>query len=161
MARNSLLVSGEMEPQSVDRMFAFLRANLRARAVIATLRRWQLMEKQTLSEVGHLVEHTPNPFVRVVLEIIRHDSLVHHRVQQCLIDSLADSDPMPSRVVLARLVEDLAGREPELEEALRLAAELEPLTSSPRHRALLDYLVEDTRRQMRLLSQLRELIGEP
>ena len=30
--------------------------------------------------------------------------------------------------------------EPELEEALRLAEELEPLSASPRYRALLDYL---------------------
>lgn len=52
------------------------------------MRRWQKIENATVALTGDVIANTDNPVVRLVMEIIQHDSQVHHRVQQVIINSL-------------------------------------------------------------------------
>lgn len=55
---------------------------------IKVLREWQGIERESMNTTAEIMEDTPNPLIRMIMEIIRHDSLMHHRVQQFLIDSV-------------------------------------------------------------------------
>ena len=60
----------------------------RVEEMVGTLREWQGIERQAMDQTAEIMEKTSNPFIRVIMEIIRQDSLMHHRVQQVIIDSL-------------------------------------------------------------------------
>ena len=56
--------------------------------MVDTLRKWQGIERQAMDQTAEIMEQSDNPLIRMIMEIIRHDSLMHHRVQQFLIDSV-------------------------------------------------------------------------
>ncbi len=146
---------------NIDRMFAFIRATMQGQSMIDTLRRWQSMESQIMSDIGGVVERTGNPYARIILEIIRHDSLIHHRIQQALIDSLRHGDTTIEHAALDRVWPELGDSQVASTEAIAIAAELTELASGSFQRAMLGYLSNDTHKHHRLLRQLAELHHGP
>ena len=70
--------------------------------IVDNMRRWQKIENATVSATSKIIAKTENDVVRLVMEIIQHDSQVHHRVQQLVIDSL-------ERQAIALSTDELAG----------------------------------------------------
>jgi hypothetical protein len=56
--------------------------------LVETLGRWQQVESRSITQCGDVADRTRNPVLRLVMEIIRRDSAMHHRVQQFVIDSV-------------------------------------------------------------------------
>ena len=56
------------------------------------LKSWQKLERKAIEDTTELIEEVKNPLLRMVMSIIRHDSLIHHQVQQFLIDSVTKED---------------------------------------------------------------------
>jgi hypothetical protein len=56
--------------------------------VVANMKQWQEVENASIASTGQIIQKTANPFIRLVAEIIAHDSLMHHRVQEFIADSL-------------------------------------------------------------------------
>ena len=56
--------------------------------MIDVLRQWQGLERQAMSFTSEISEQTESTLIRLIMDIIRHDSHMHHRVQQFLIDSV-------------------------------------------------------------------------
>ncbi len=56
--------------------------------LVETLGRWQQLEGRTITQCADIADRTHNPVLRLVMEIIRRDSAMHHRVQQFVIDSI-------------------------------------------------------------------------
>ncbi|HEY6004480.1 MAG TPA: hypothetical protein VIV57_16515 [Anaeromyxobacter sp.] len=77
-----------------------MRTKERQEALVSTLRAWQRIETRSMAQSAAIVEKTRNPVIRMLMEIIQHDSALHHQVQQFIIDS------MESRAV-SLTVEDL------------------------------------------------------
>ena len=46
------------------------------------------IERKAIDSCAEIMEKTDNPLIRQIMEIIRNDSVQHHRVQQFIIDSL-------------------------------------------------------------------------
>jgi flagellar biosynthesis/type III secretory pathway protein FliH len=57
----------------------------RVQNMVSLLREWQKIERQAMSATAEISERTESALIRLVMEIIRHDSHTHHRVQQFLI----------------------------------------------------------------------------
>ena len=55
---------------------------------VDVLRQWQGIERDAIETTAQIMEKTDNLLIRQVMEIIRNDSVQHHRVQQFLIDSV-------------------------------------------------------------------------
>ena len=55
--------------------------------LVDNMRRWQKIENASISSTGKIFEKTDNPIVRLVMEIIQRDSMMHHRVQELIADS--------------------------------------------------------------------------
>jgi len=56
--------------------------------LVETLGKWQQIEGRSITQCADIADRTRNPVLRLVMEIIRRDSAMHHRVEQFVIDSI-------------------------------------------------------------------------
>jgi hypothetical protein len=125
--------------------------------LVGILREWQQIEHTSMSQSAEIIERTPNPVIRMVMEIIQRDSAMHHRVQQFVIDSLETQ-------AIALTVDDLAKVwgaieahiEAERKTAALVAAARKALagTKNVVQQFLLSYLATDEEKHDRLLEDL-------
>jgi hypothetical protein len=129
----------------------------RAEEMVKVLRRWQGLERQTISDTAEIIEQTQNPLIRMIMEIIRHDSLMHHRVQQFLVETLTTKDVAVAREDVAEIWEKIEAHDEMERRTIELARELKEKAWSPIHKQLLGYLLTDEAKHDSLLTQLNEL----
>ena len=58
--------------------------------IVDNMKRWQAIEDAAVSSTGKVIEKTDNPLIRMVMEVIQHDSQMHHRVQGFIARSLEE-----------------------------------------------------------------------
>jgi hypothetical protein len=124
--------------------------------LISTLRKWQEIEDASVKGCSEVMEKTQNPFVRLVMEIIRHDSVMHKKVQQVMIDSL-------EKQAISLSPDELAGIWDSIERHAEMEKETLVLAEKARKncrlfvlRHLLTYLIEDEQKHDRILAQLED-----
>lgn len=122
--------------------------------LISTLRRWQEIEDGSVAACSGIMEKTDNPLIRLVMEIIRQDSVMHKKVQQVMIDSLEKQAISLTPEELGQIWESVE-RHAEMEkETLVLAEKARENCKLFVLRHLLTYLIEDEQKHDRLLAQL-------
>lgn len=57
-------------------------------SLVEILGHWQKIESRSIAQCAEIIEHTRNPVIRLVMEIIQRDSAMHQRVQQFIIDAV-------------------------------------------------------------------------
>jgi len=124
--------------------------------VAAILKTWQGLETAAISQTSEIIAKTHNPLIRLVMEIIRQDSVMHHRVQQVLLDSL-------EKEAITRTPEELADIWTMVEKHAEVEKQTIELAEKARdncrlfvQRHLLTYLIEDEKKHDRLLGQLED-----
>ena len=121
-----------------------------------TLRRWQELETATVAQTSAIIEKTQNPLIRLVMEIIRQDSAMHHRVQQVILDSLEKQAFTLTPEELGDVWE-LIEKHAEMEkETIALGEKARRNCRLFVQRHLLTYLIEDEQKHDRLLGQLED-----
>lgn len=124
--------------------------------LISTLRRWQEIEGGSVAACSEVIENTDNPLIRLVMEIIRQDSVMHKKVQQVMIDSLEKQAISLTPEELGQIWESIE-RHAEMEkETIALAENARKNCRLFILRHLLTYLIEDERKHDRLLAQLED-----
>ncbi len=58
------------------------------RKIRSVMKQWQKVEDTAVASTGWIMEQSDNPIIHLLMEIIQRDSLMHHLVQQMVIDSL-------------------------------------------------------------------------
>ena len=129
----------------------------RVEKMVMLLKNWQKLERKAMDDTAAIIEESDNALVRLIMSIIRHDSLMHHKVQQFLIDSITDADVPVSRDDLANIWDRIEQHDQLEKKTIALAGELRDEAWSPVHKQLLGYLLEDEKKHDRLLEQLREM----
>ena len=129
----------------------------RADNMVAVLQEWQAIERKAVNDVGEIMEKTRSPLLRIIMEIIRHDSLMHHRVQQFLIDSVTVTAPTVTREDLAEIWGMIEEHDRSEKKTIELAKGLLDDAWTPVQKQLLDYLLKDEAKHDTLLEQLNEL----
>ena len=124
---------------------------------VNTLRRWQGIERESMNMTAEIMEETDNPLVRMIMEIIRHDSLMHHRVQQFLIDSVTKADVPVSREELAAVWKRIEAHDRVEKKTIEMAEQLKEKAWSPVHKQLLSYLLTDEKKHDHILDQLNQI----
>jgi hypothetical protein len=125
--------------------------------MVDVLRTWQGIERQAINDMAETIEETENPLIRLVMEIIRSDSLMHHRVQQFLIDSVTRKDVTVTREDVAKVWEKIEEHDKHEKQTIKLAEELRAEAWSPVHKQFLDYLLTDEKKHEELLAQLEDM----
>ena len=116
--------------------------------MVKVLREWQSIERSSMNDTAEIIEKCENPLIRMIMAIIRHDSLMHHRVQQFLIDSLTHQNITLSREDVAQIWEQIEAHDQvEKDDVHVIVVLLE----------LLGYLVTDEEKHDSLLMALDEI----
>lgn len=120
------------------------------------LKSWQALENATVAHTTEVIGKTKNPLIQLVMEIIRRDSEMHHRVQQVLLDSI---DRQAFSLTPEELGEiwDMVEKHAEMEkQTIELAEKARRNCRLFVQRHLLTYLIEDEKKHDRLLGQLED-----
>jgi len=128
--------------------------------MVAALRKWQAIERHSMEQTALIMEQTSNPFIRIVMEVIRHDSLMHHRVQQAIVDSLTRADVPLSYQELAEIWTQIEAHDAAEREVIDLGKSIRAEAWQPLHKMLLDYLIADEQKHDKLLAALDEIKKE-
>lgn len=124
--------------------------------LVGVLRKWQEIEDGSVASTTQITAKTKNPLIRLVMEIIRQDSIMHKKVQQFMIDSLEKEAVSLTPEELGEIWEQVE-RHAEMEkETIELAEQLRKNCRLFVQRHLLTYLIEDERLHDRLLGQLED-----
>jgi len=59
-------------------------------AIYKNMEAWKKIENASVASPGQVIEKTTNPVIRLVMEIIQHDSQMHYRVQEFIQRSLKE-----------------------------------------------------------------------
>jgi hypothetical protein len=122
----------------------------------SVLKTWQGLETATIAHTTDIIARTKNPLIRLVMEIIRHDSEMHHKVQQVLLDSLEKQAFSLSPEELGDIW-DMVEKHAEMEKAtIELAEKARNNCRLFAQRHLLTYLLDDEKKHDRLLGQLED-----
>lgn len=120
------------------------------------LKSWQALENATVAHTTEVIGKTKNPLIQLVMEIIRRDSEMHHRVQQVLLDSLERQAFTLTPEELGEIW-DMVEKHAEMEKkTIELAEKARKNCRLFVQRHLLTYLIEDEKKHDRLLGQLED-----
>jgi hypothetical protein len=125
--------------------------------LVKRMQYWQGVERKSVASTSAILAQTEHPLLQLVMEIIRHDSQLHERIQQFIIDHVATKP-----VTLSP--DDLAGVSAPLEDHLRLEDQMvEAVNASVEkirgHKMLieeylLDFLIQDEKKHAIMLRAL-------
>jgi rubrerythrin len=128
----------------------------RIEKLVGTLRQWQTIERKAIDSCARIMEKTDNPLIREMMEIIRNDSVQHHRVQQFIIDSLTKEQVRLTPEELGEIWDEITAHDEVERETIELAKELREECRFFVQRALLDYLITDEEKHDKLLRSLED-----
>ena len=129
----------------------------RNKETVAVLRQWQALERQALETTARVMEESDNPVIRQIMEIIRSDSLQHHRTQQFLIDALTKQAVSLTPDEMGHIWSEIEAHDAVERKTIELAKELREKSRLPVEKALLDYLIVDEEKHGRLLDHLEQV----
>jgi rubrerythrin len=128
----------------------------RTERLVATLRRWQAIERQAVDQTAELMEKTDNLLVRQILEIIRNDSVQHHRVQQFIIDSLTKTPVSLRPEDLSEIWTEIEKHDAAEREVIELGKKLREECTLFVQKSLLEYLIYDEEKHDKILGELEK-----
>jgi CheY-like chemotaxis protein len=123
----------------------------------ADMESWMKIEDTAVSSTGAIIEKTGNPVIRIIMEIIQRDSLMHHRVQEFIRDTLTKESVVLNTDEMAD-VWDMIEKHIEIEkrtvQTARQALEALKGTKMVVQEYLLNYLMMDEEKHDKLLETL-------
>jgi rubrerythrin len=128
----------------------------RTQQLVSALGRWQAIERQAIDHTAQMMEKTDNLLVRQILEIIRNDSVQHHRVQQFIIDSLTKTPVHLKPEDLGEIWDEIEKHDQAEREVIELGKKLRDDCTLFVQRTLLDYLIYDEEKHDKLLGALEK-----
>ena len=128
----------------------------RVEDMIKVLRQWQAVERDAMTATAEISEKTESTLIRLIMDIIRHDSHMHHRVQQFLIDSVTKEATAVTREDVVAIWESIEAHDEVEKRTIRMAEKLKANAWSPVHKLLLEYLLRSESIHDSLLEQLGE-----
>jgi hypothetical protein len=128
--------------------------------IVSGMKRWEGIEDAALASASSIIEKTRNPFIRLVMEIIRRDTETHRTVQEWIAGSIADD-----AASLTYQEMDLIWREVErhMEMERQMAAMVKEMLAAVAGKRmvmqeyLLDFLLEDETKHGHLLERLEKI----
>jgi len=130
------------------------KAKERVEEAVELLRNWQALEREAIETTAGIMEDTNNLLIRQIMEIIRNDSVQHHRVQQFIIDIMTREPVMMSPDDMAEVWTRLEEHDELERQTIELAKELKEKARDPVVSVLLEYLIVDEQKHDMLIGQL-------
>jgi len=129
----------------------------RTQQAVELLRTWQGLERAAINTTAEIMEATDNLLIRQLMEIIRNDSVQHHRVQQFLIDTMTRKAVSLSPKDMAEVWGRIQDHDKLERETIELAKQLQAECPDPVARIFLQYLITDEQKHDTLIGELEKL----
>ena len=126
----------------------------RTEKLLKTLHDWQGIERSAIETTTKIMEKTDNLLIRQFMEIIRNDSVQHHRVQQFIIDSLTKQPVKLSHEELAQIWDEIEAHDKVERKTIEMAKQCRDDCKSFVQRSLLEYLIIDEEKHDLILTEL-------
>ena len=126
----------------------------RSEKLLNMLHEWQGIEREAIDTTTRIMDKTDNGLIRQIMEIIRNDSVQHHRVQQFLIDSLTKTPVTLTHEELAEIWSEIEAHDEIERKTIELAKECKEECKFFVQRALLNYLIVDEEKHDHILMEL-------
>lgn len=129
-------------------------------SIVENMKQWQRVEDASVASTGRIIEKTRNPLIRLVMEIIQRDSLMHYRVQQLVADSLERETVALSPDELAEVWDSIENHIKIEQRTIKLAEEALGMLKGKKmivQEYLLQYLLQDERKHDTLLGNLEQI----
>ena len=127
-------------------------------ALVQKLKQWQAVEDDSIRMTKEVQSKIRNPLVRLVMEIIAHDSVMHRRVQQFIIDAIQKNQATFDDTDDLDTIRDVFERHVDMERSvIAMAKEAKESTDLFVPRYLFNYLLEDERKHDLLLDKFEEI----
>ena len=126
----------------------------RTEKLLKTLRDWQGIERNAIETCTKIMEKTDNLLIRQFMEIIRNDSVQHHRVQQFIIDTLTKQPVKLSHEDLAQIWDEITAHDKVERKTIEMAKQCKEECQFFVQRSLLEYLIADEEKHDLILSEL-------
>ena len=126
--------------------------------LVEIMAEWQEVEDDAIRMTKEVQAKTDNPLVKLIMEIIAHDSAMHRRTQQFIIDSMT-KEAITLQPEELEAVWDLIEQHIEVEKKTISLAD-EAKDASKRlfvQKYLLNYLLQDEQKHDALLERLEEI----
>ena len=124
--------------------------------LVETLRRWQKIERKSIEHTAEVMEKTNNKLIWQIMEIIRNDSVQHHRVQQFIIESLTSSPVTLTPDELGEIWKEIEDHDEMEKETIEIAKQLRDDCPHVVQKQLIDYLIMDEEKHDKILNALNE-----
>ena len=124
--------------------------------LVTLLREWQAIERESVNTCAEIMEKTDNPLIRQFMEIIRNDSVQHHRVQQFIIDTLTKEAVKLTPEELAQVWDEITAHDEVERKTIEMAKKAKEQCRFFVQKALLDYLITDEEKHDHLLQSLED-----
>ena len=128
----------------------------RTKKLLKTLKDWQGIERHAIETTTKIMEKSDNPLIRQFMEIIRNDSVQHHRVQQFIIDSLTKQPVSLSHDELAQIWSEIEAHDKVERKTIEMAKECKKECKFFVQRSLLEYLIADEEKHDLILNGLED-----
>ncbi|MFH2203427.1 MAG: hypothetical protein ABIJ96_09955 [Elusimicrobiota bacterium] len=125
--------------------------------IVENMRHWQKIESGSVAMTGTIMSKTDSPVIKLIMEIIQHDSKMHHRIQQLIIDSLQKESISLTPEELGKVWDLIEQHIKMEEETVRLAKESKDALKGRKmmvQEYLLDYLIMDEEKHDKTLETL-------
>lgn len=128
--------------------------------IVSGMKRWEKIEDTALASASKIIEKSDNPFIRLVMEIIRHDTEMHRTVQEWVARSITDGAADLSYDDMARIWEHV---ERHMEMERQMTAMVDEMLSTVAGKRmvmqeyLLNFLLEDEAKHAHLLERLEKI----
>ena len=126
----------------------------RTEKLLKTLRDWQGIERNAIETCTKIMEKTDNLLIRQFMEIIRNDSVQHHRVQQFIIDTLTKQPVKLSHEDLAQIWDEITAHDKVERKTIEMAKQCKEECQFFVQRSLLEYLIADEEKHDLILTEL-------
>ncbi len=123
---------------------------------VEVLKQWQDAENRTIAQTTAIIGKSENPLVKIVMDIIRHDSIMHHKVQQFIIDSLTVKAISLTPEELGDVWEMVEKHLAMERETIRYGEDLAKNCKLFVQAHLLNYLLTDENKHEKMLTQLED-----
>ena len=124
--------------------------------MVEGLKKWQSIERKSMEQTAEIMESTANPVIRMIMEIIRQDSMMHHRVQQFIIDSLTRTPVQLKPEDLAVIWDEIEKHDELEKETIKLGKAVAKDCPFFVQKTLIDYLIYDEQKHDKLLGELEK-----
>jgi len=127
--------------------------------IVKIMKDWQVIEDESIKTMNEIQAKTENPMIRLVMDIIKHDSGLHRRTQQLIIDHF-EKEPLSMNPDELLGFWDMIEAHDEVEkQTIVLAKEAKQHTNFPLVQYLIDYLLKDEQKHDDLLEEMEKIKG--